>query len=325
MSKRRSQTPATPAAPREEYPSATVLVSLREVVKRTRTPQVAAEAWRLVVAASANSDFGVVADFALENELIASLEAPAGREVRNPVWTNPIDGSEMVWIPPGPFFIGSKNQPASSGGISLARHPVTNEQFQRYLEATGYTPPDDAEDPTDMGPFLGHWPKGKMPAKKERHPVVWVSFVDAVAYCRWAGLGLPSEWLWEKAARGPEGRRFPWGEAPPAGPPRLAQVHAADTAAVGSFPRTRSPYGCEDLVGNVSEWCQMLEGGDPGRYPPPWPGVPEGQVYQAVRGSCFLRSDPARMAAWHRRRLSVRRRNRWVGFRPACLMPYRPA
>jgi formylglycine-generating enzyme required for sulfatase activity len=109
----------------------------------------------------------------------------------------------------------------------------------------------------------------------------------------------------------------------------LANVRSEGTVPVGSFPRVRTPYGCEDMVGNVSEWCQTTAEGDFGRVPVAWPDVrpaPDGQApYAAVRGSCFLRSDHLRMRAWNRRRLSVIRRNQWVGFRPACFLPCRPA
>jgi serine/threonine-protein kinase len=204
---------------------------------------------------------------------------------------------------------------------------VTNARFARFLEETGYSPPAGHPEP-DL--FLSHWQKGKVPRGLEEHPVVFVSLIDALNYCRWAGLSLPTEWLWEKAARGPEGRTFPWGEQRPLmGKVQLAQVRAKGTCPVGSFPRTRSPYGCEDLIGNVSEWCLMTPEGDYGHLPAPWPEVPAPEMppgpYAAVRGSAFMRTDMALMVAWHRRRLSITRRNRWVGFRPACLIPYRPA
>jgi formylglycine-generating enzyme required for sulfatase activity len=98
---------------------------------------------------------------------------------------------------------------------------------------------------------------------------------------------------------------------------------------VGSFPKTRSPYGCEDLIGNVAEWCQMTDGEDYGHLPTARPDVqppaPGQQEYAAVRGSAYMRSCLHRMVAARRRRLSVTRRNHWTGFRPAFLAACRPA
>jgi serine/threonine-protein kinase len=320
MSKPKDTPPAGPDA----YPSAAVLKALAEVKgKRLSKERRAREAWPLIVQAAANCDFPVIADFALENELVAALVDDRGPRVAS--WANPVDGSEMIWIPPGPFVVGKENDPASCQGFSLARHPVTNAQFARFLRETSYVPP-----PPDQDRFVHYWIPVRIRELREDHPAVWVSLVDALYYCRWAGLALPTEWLWEKAARGPEGRRFPWGqEGPIQYKVKLANVKSDDTCAVGSFARTRSAYGCEDLIGNVSEWCQPIDKGDYGRFPPAWPEVPEPQMppgpYAPVRGSCFLRTRTPGMAAWHRRRLSITRRNQWTGFRPACLLPFRPA
>ena len=86
---------------------------------------------------------------------------------------------------------------------------ITNAQFANFLAATGYTP---HQEHPDNELFLQHWGEEGPPRGLEQHPVVWVSYLDAVAYCQWAGLTLPTEWLWEKAARGPDGRPYPWGD-----------------------------------------------------------------------------------------------------------------
>jgi serine/threonine-protein kinase len=315
----------------EAYPSAPLLAQLEEALHEANPTVKAARAWRLVMQATANPDAGVVQDFATDNGLVVPLGQMRVRTEQGPretlAWTDPCDGSEMVWIPPGPFLHGTKRQKATVPGFSLARHPVTNAQFKRFLDETKYTPPS-WHPRNDL--FLMHWQEGNPPAGQEAHPVTWVSFVDALYYCRWAGLTLPTEWLWEKAARGRDGKRYPWGDQMPwEAKAELINVRSDGTVPVGSYPRTRSIYGCQDLVGNVAEWCQTTDGDNPELIPAPLAAVgppedPEKIVVEAVRGSCYLRTDERRMATWHRRRLSRTRRNGWVGFRPACLMPVRP-
>lgn len=218
-------------------------------------------------------------------------------------WRHPIDHGEMILIPAGRSLLGNPPLPVSVRGCSLARFPVTNEQFRQFVEQTGYRPNDG-----EFGEFLSHWVEGgqRPHASRTRHPVVWVSQRDAERYCQWAGGCLPTVPMWERAARGVDGRRFPWGNELPwehslhySPKSRLACLAEQTTCAVGSFPETRSPWGCEDLTGNVSQWC-----------------AERGADEQAqVRGACFLRRSVESILAAHPRRLDARRRNQWVGFR----------
>lgn len=300
---------------------------LTHLLGDTPGPTRAAVAWHTVVAAADRPGFDAVLNFARARGLVVDCGHPDPR-VPNSRWVHPADGSEMVWVPPGPFLYGRENTPAASDGFSLGRHPVTNEQFARFLAETGYAPPPAHP---DNDRFLAHRKKGAFPAKQGRHPVVFVSLFDALAYCRWAGLGLPTEGMWEKAARGPDGRTYPWGEGLPVGrrQPKRAHMAARTTAEVGGFAAVRTPYGCEDLIGNVSEWCLPTAADDPpGRLPPAAPEVPPPAAGEralgVVRGACFLRTGHAAGRATHRRRLSLIRRNQWVGFRVAAPLPYRP-
>ena len=312
-------------APVDHYPSAKALAELQSLLKGKASPDRTIKAWRVIVDASDNPDFHAVLDFALENELVRGCEQ-TDPTAANTSWTNPIDGSEMVWIPPGPFVCGTPNKPAECAGFSLGRHPVTNEQFARFLELSGHKPDPD-HDENEL--FVSHWRGGKVPANKGQHPVTFVSLFDALAYCRWAGATLPSEWLWEKAARGPDGRTYPWGETAATARSGLAHIGKNATCAVGTYTKVRSPYGCEDLIGNVSEWCQPVTAKTPpGQFPPPRPDIPipiSGGVHTVVRGACYLRSGANTAKGTYRRQLSTTRRNQWTGFRLCVLLPCRPA
>ncbi len=310
---------------KDDRATAELLAELERLHYEADTTERANTAWRALVGAAANRNFTPLVDFALEHGLVLPADADPsqridGQRVGNRSWINPLDGSEMVWIPPGSFFVGEDKERATCAGFSLARHPVTNAQFGRFLDETSYAPADET------ATFLQHWTKGRPPRSKAEHPVVWVSYVDALHYCRWAGLSLPTEWLWEKAARGPDGRVYPWGNQPPAVGDHLANWRGKDTQPVGRHPRARTPYGCEDLIGNVAEWCQTSA--DYGRVPETWatpqPDPDDAEPYAAVRGGCYLRTQAGRLVSWHRRRLGKNRRNAWVGFRPAFLVGCRP-
>jgi len=228
----------------------------------------------------------------------------------------------MAVIPAGPFYFGKRGGVRlESARFSLARYPVTNAQWFEFVRDTQYLPPAGHPDPNS---YLSHWVDDKPRGVELDHPVVWISFLDALHYVQWAGLGIPSEWCWEKAARGTEGQTCPWGDGS-----YLSQfkeiVHVARkrTASVDAYPLTRTAFGCEQMIGNVSEFCIPVEKLDVKEAlsetglcletPPPDYMPAENLI--ALRGSCFLRIDPVRMVCSHRRRLSAGRRNRWTGLR----------
>jgi formylglycine-generating enzyme required for sulfatase activity len=88
---------------------------------------------------------------------------------------------------------------------------------------------------------------------KDDHPVVNVSWEEAVSFCKWAGTQLPSEEEWEKSARGTDGRAYPWGNRWEQG---KCNIGTAGTTPVGAYPGDTSPYGCLDMAGNVREWTR---------------------------------------------------------------------
>jgi serine/threonine-protein kinase len=168
------------------------------------------------------------------------------------------DGSEMVLVPAGSFAMGPDRREVRLDGFYVDRTPVTNLQFWTFVSVTGYQPED-----RDAARFLHHL-HGKVPPALEQHPVSYVSWEDARAYAAWAGKRLPSEAEWEKAARGTDGRKYPWGRAEP-GPKRANYGKSrGGTTPVGAFPEGASPYGVLDLAGNVWEWCEDYD--DPSFY-----------------------------------------------------------
>lgn len=156
------------------------------------------------------------------------------------------DGSVLVLVQGGTFTMGSMEyrdeRPPHSVTLApylLGKHPVTNQQVDAFVRDSKYRAERD-------------WHRH---ARDGNAPAAGVSWRDAVAYCDWAGLRLPSEPEWEFAARGLEGREFPWGDA--WDPQRLAWAGnwQGHPVAVGSQPRGASPCGCRDMAGNVWEWC----------------------------------------------------------------------
>jgi formylglycine-generating enzyme required for sulfatase activity len=169
----------------------------------------------------------------------------------------------MVWVPPGPFIMGGEygfpvQVARIEQGVFVARTPVTNAQYAHFMAATGHEPPK-------------HW-KGKTPPNELRdHPVVYVSWHDAVAYAEWAGARLPTEQEWETAARGIDGRRYPWGDVFDPTRCNTDESGIGTTTPVGRYspkfhPEQRpesaeglveggdSPFDCVDMAGNVWEW-----------------------------------------------------------------------
>ncbi len=169
------------------------------------------------------------------------------------------DGTEMVLVPGGPFAMGPGRRPVYLDAFYVDRTPVTNAQFKTFVDVTGYAPIDAGRDR-----FLAHWRSGAFPRGRAHHPVVNVSWDDANAYAAWAGKRLPTEAEWEKAARGTDGRAYPWGRSSPT--PSHANFGKAHrgTTPVDAFPDGASPWGVLDLAGNVWEWCE--DGDDPEFY-----------------------------------------------------------
>jgi len=284
--------------------------------------------WTLLSKAKSGDDFQVALDFVLDHHLATAAEVYQMRlrcdgdsnkiDVQTRFRWNEIDSSQLVWIEPGPYLVGPKNEPATSIGFYLARYPVTNEQFKIFIDATGYRP--SLEHPNN-DKFLSHWDGSEPTSEQLQEPVVFVSMIDSWHYCKWANLELPTEWLWEKAARGSDGRRYPWGSNEHFH--KLAHVRKNTVAKVTEYEHVRSPYGCHQMLGNVSEWCrpQKKRGAQPEAWEEPkFDGIaPSGNEtgMAILRGSAFIRNSSKTISSFHRRRLAVTGRNYWTGFRTA--------
>ncbi len=191
---------------------------------------------------------------------------------------NETDGSEMVLIPAGSYLMGSTpaqttalidNDDRLSPDFFHTEHPqhtvslpafymdrsaVTNAQYAAFIAATGHPPPKY----WTRAPYMGVEEPFPIGIKHSTHPVVGVSYADALVYCEWAGKRLPTEAEWEKAARGGlVNQNYPWGNKSSRNHANTVGVWGKDkwlwTSPIGSFPP--NGYGLSDMAGNVFEWC----------------------------------------------------------------------
>ncbi|QDN54110.1 SUMF1/EgtB/PvdO family nonheme iron enzyme [Streptomyces sp. S1D4-20] len=166
---------------------------------------------------------------------------------------HPVDGKVMTLVEEGIYLSGPDNRSVWLDSFLIDVYPTTNEDYARFVLATGHRPPQ-------------HWPDGRCPVTLTTHPVVWVTWHDATAYARWCGKAVPTSRQWEKAARGPRGRVYPWGDEPTAAKANVAETGIDDTTPVSRYQSGVSPYGAFDMCGNVWEWCSTEETPGGGRY-----------------------------------------------------------
>lgn len=186
---------------------------------------------------------------------------------------NTIDGAEMVWITAGDFIMGSSDTDVTT---ILEQHPdwrpdwFAQEKPQRVVSLPGYWM---YRDPVTVAQFRAcclatEWTMPSAPecGWQDDQPMVNVSWQDVIHYATWAEAIIPTEAQWEKAARGTDGRIWPWGNTwIPDNCSHAANATAAQ--AVGLHPENVSPYGVREMVGNIWEWCQAAPQGEYDRAP----------------------------------------------------------
>jgi sulfatase modifying factor 1 len=226
-------------------------------------------------------------------------------------------GEDMIRIPAGPFLRGTMvggydEQPERTiflDAYSIDRFEVTNHHYQTFIAATGHR---KAAPPS-------RYAKNVTSMRGVNQPVVYVSWDDANAYCRWKSKRLPTEAEWEKAMRGVDGRLWPWGND--------REVTAANwasgkdgfafTARVGTFKHDYSPFGVADGAGNVMEWAADWYSEDAYRLPPDRnPTGPDHGIYRVLRGGGYT-STGQDLRITSRSRMVPDFRDETIGFRCA--------
>jgi len=228
------------------------------------------------------------------------------------VWTNPIDGSEMVFVPAGLFGMGispaelekalhackvpvpyhgnfADGVPATEPfvpGFWIGRYAVTNRQFATYLTDAPHGTPDEETAFHKDRIARAAGTAGDFPASL-------ITWLEAADYCRWAGGRLPMEAEWEKAARGTDRRWFPWGNN--VDPLRANTIETShpfpDGVPVTKFAEWASPYGCIQMAGNISHWC--ADWYEPTAYAAEgWASQPRGPSYGTAK--CIRGGDTTR-------------------------------
>jgi len=268
------------------------------------------------------------------------------------------DQAVMVYVPDGTFVRGTSAARAQAlttqfgdyfavetpqrsiylSAYYMDKFEVTNHQYAQFLAALATDSPPYAhpEAPFHKDPTPTYWHDRRLNGATQ--PVTGVDWYDAYAYCRWAGRRLPTEAQWEKAARGPSGQEYPWGDSWRAaysnnaeatfGQPILSHqqwIHLLAplrldvlqrlTTPVGSFPDGVSPYGVHDMGGNLWEWCQDSYQKDYYQYAlsrnPPGPSS---SPYKVLRGGCWSSHRGMIRAAYRNYDLATDRHLE-VGFR----------
>lgn len=242
--------------------------------------------------------------------------------IYHPTWIPIPSGSLIMGSDPRdaapPFANEQPQQRIDLPEFNISRTPITNAQYHRFVDTTGHPAPS-------------HWPNSTPRPGTETAPVTYISWHDTQAFCQWAGVRLPTEAEWEKAARGPaisttaqpeEARWWPWGNELPTpdhghfnGQAQGIAPASQSVVPVGQFPRGVSPYGVHDLAGNVWEWTSSRYSPYPysaqdGREDPTAPGA------RVVRGGSY-NHDMRHVRCAARDAMAAGVKDVYIGFRVA--------
>jgi formylglycine-generating enzyme len=236
------------------------------------------------------------------------------------------DGAPMILVPAGSFPMGVPKGDRDGGRDEYPRHEVmldnyyidtyevTHGRYAEFVKATGHRTPENPKYPKRT-----LWSDHLSDSLSER-PVINVDWQDADAYCRWAGKRLPTEAEWEKAARGTDDRRFPWGNVEPTHKHlNFNQQWQGEKTLmpVGSYEAGKSPFGAYDMAGNVWEW--VADWYDPLYYeksPMVNPKGPDSGTYKVLRSSGWSVETPL-VRLFTRVKSDPTNRNDSTGFRCA--------
>ncbi len=231
---------------------------------------------------------------------------------------------KMAKIPAGAFIMGSDERDGIIGidvGVDeTPRHQVvlpdyyidrfeaTLQQYEAFIQATKHRVPSEPRFPDYY-----QWQKGHPPDGQENYPVSYVDYEDASAYCTWRGKRLPTEEEWEKAARGTDGRKWPWGNVFDPKKCNTDESRLNWTMPVGSFSGGASPYGVMELCGNLAEWTSS--------WYKPYPGndvkrTAFGEKFKVIRGGAWtLPAHPFSRTSHRSYAVRPEKRHRSIGFR----------
>jgi formylglycine-generating enzyme required for sulfatase activity len=232
-------------------------------------------------------------------------------------WVSPVDGMTLVYVPKDLYLIGSLDtdtqawinekpqHPVNLSGFWMDKTEVTNAMYAKCVLA-GVCPEKKKVMSYTRESYYGN-------VEFDEYPVIFVSWNDAQTYCAWAGRKLPTEAQWEAAARGPDGKKYPWGNANPncnllnfatridmkGGKSSLC---TGDTTAVGKYPKGASPFGLLDMAGNVWEWVADWNSPNYVVEPRQDPTGPADGESRVIRGGYFFADSKyvrAAMRSWH--------------------------